>query len=53
MVFCVIIEVQIIFEGLLALVTGQLTVAGQLEREVHPWKIRLFIRSREWRWFGR
>ena len=34
-VFCTIIEAQVVFEMLLALVTGQLTVAGQLEREVY------------------
>ena len=34
-VFCTAIEIQIVFEMLLALVTGQLAIAGQLEREVH------------------
>ena len=33
----------------LALVTGQLAVAGQLGREVHPWRIRLFLGSGGWR----
>jgi len=35
-VFCTTIEAQIVFEMLLALVTGQLAIAGQLGREVHP-----------------
>jgi len=30
------IEAQIVFEMLLALVTSQLAIAGQLGREVHP-----------------
>ena len=30
MVFCTTIEVQIVFEILLVLVTGQLAIAGQL-----------------------
>jgi len=34
-VSCTIIEIQIVFEMLLVLVTGQLAIAGQLEREVH------------------
>jgi len=34
-VFCTTIEAQIAFEMLLALITGQLAVAGQLERKVH------------------
>jgi len=34
-VSCTTIEAQIIFEILLALVTGQLVIAGQLGREVH------------------
>ena len=36
MVFCITIEAQIVFETLLVLVTGQLSIAGQLGREVHP-----------------
>ena len=36
MVFCTAIEVQIVFEILLVLVTGQLAIAGQLGREVYP-----------------
>ena len=35
-VFCTTIEVQIVFEIFLVLVTGQLAIAGQLGREVHP-----------------
>ena len=34
MVSCTTIEAQIVFEMLLALVTGQLAIAGQLEKEV-------------------
>ena len=34
-VFCTAIEAQIVFEMLLALVTGQLAIAGQLGGEVH------------------
>ena len=49
MISCTIIEAQVVFKTLLVLVTGQLAVAGQLEREVHLWSIRLFLRSREWR----
>jgi len=44
-----VIEAQVVFKTLLVLVTGQLVVAGQLEREVHLWSIGLFLRSREWR----
>ena len=32
---CTTIEAQIVFEILLALVTSQLAIAGQLGREVH------------------
>ena len=39
------IEAQIVFEALLALVTGQLAIAGQLGREVHPQSIGLLHRS--------
>ena len=35
MVSCTTIEAQIVFEILLALVTSQLAIAGQLGREVH------------------
>jgi len=34
---------------LLALVAGQLAIAGQLGRKVHPWSIGLLLRSRGWR----
>ena len=37
MVFYTTIEIQIVFETLLALVTGQLAITGQLGREVHLW----------------
>jgi len=40
------IEVQIVFEMLLVLVTSQLAIAGQLGREVHPWSIGLLLGSR-------
>ena len=40
MVSCTTIEAQIVFEMLLALVTGQLAIAGQLGREVHPRSVR-------------
>jgi len=46
------IEAQIVFEILLVLVTGQLAIAGQLGREVHPWSIGLLLGSRGWRWLG-
>ena len=36
MVSCTTIEAQIVFETLLVLVAGQLSIAGQLRREVHP-----------------
>jgi len=48
---CITIEAQIVFEMLFVLVTGQLAVAGQLEREVYPQRIRLFLESRGQRWF--
>ena len=37
MVSCTVIEAQVVFEMLLMLVTGQLAIAGQLEREIHLW----------------
>ena len=49
-VSCTIIEAQIVFETLLALITGQLAIAGQLGREVHPRSIRLLLGSRGRRW---
>jgi len=45
-VFCTVIEVQIVFEMLFALVAGQLAIVGQLGREVHPWSIGLLLGSR-------
>ena len=45
-VFYTTIEVQVVFEILLVLVTGQLAIASQLEKEVHPWRIGLFFGSR-------
>jgi len=45
-VSCTIIETQIVFKMLLALITGQLAIAGQLGREVHLQNIRLFLGSR-------
>jgi len=44
-VSCTTIEIQIVFEMLLALVAGQLSIAGQLGREVYPWSIRLLFGS--------
>jgi len=52
MVSCTTIEAQIVFETLLALVAGQLAIAGQLGREVHPRSIRLLLGSGEQRWLG-
>jgi len=48
-VSCTTIEIQIVFEMLLALVTGQLAITGQLGRKVHSWSIGLFLGSRGWR----
>jgi len=48
-VFYTAIEVQVVFEMLLALVTGQLAIAGQLGREVYLQSIGLFLRNRGWR----
>jgi len=45
-VFYTAIEIQIVFEMLLALVAGQLAIAGQLRREVHPQSIRLLLGNR-------
>jgi len=53
MVFCTTIEAQVVFEMLLALITGQLAVAGQLGKEVYLWRIRLFLGSGGQRWFGK
>jgi len=46
-VSCTAIETQIVFEMLLALVAGQLAIAGQLGREVHLWSIGLLLGSRD------
>ena len=43
------IKAQVVFKMFLALVTGQLTVASQLGREVHLQSIGLFLGSRRWR----
>jgi len=51
-VSCTAIEAQIVFETLLALVAGQLAIAGQLGREVHPWSIGFLLRSGGRRWLG-
>ena len=45
MVSCTTIEAQIVFKTLLALITGQLAIAGQLGRKVHPQSIRLLLGS--------
>jgi len=45
-VSCTAIEAQVVFKALLALITGQLAIAGQLGREVHLWSIGLFLGSR-------
>ena len=45
-VSCTAIEVQVVFEMLLALITSQLAIVGQLRREVHPQSIGLFLGSR-------
>ena len=49
-VSCTVIEAQVVFKILLILVTGQLAVAGQLGREVHPQSIGLLLGSRRQRW---
>jgi len=50
-VSCTAIEAQIVFETLLALVTSQLAIAGQLGREAlfHLRSIGLLLESGEWR----
>jgi len=52
-VSCTTIEAQIVFEMLLALVTGQLAIAGQLGREIYLQSVRLLLESGGWRWLGR
>jgi len=37
------IEAQVVFDMLLALITGQLAIAGQLGREVYSQSIELFL----------
>ena len=49
-VSCTAIKAQIVFEMLLALIAGQLAIAGQLGREVHPRSIGLLLGSGGWRW---
>ena len=41
------IETQVVFKILITLVTSQLAIAGQLEREIHPQRIGLFLGSRD------
>ena len=48
-VSCTTIEIQVVFEILLILVTGQLAITGQLRKEVYPQSIGLFLGSRGWR----
>ena len=45
MVSCTTIEAWVVFEMLLALITGQLVIASQLGREVYLWSIGLFLES--------
>ena len=42
-VFYTTIEAQIVLETLLALITSQLAIAGQLGREVHLWSIGFVV----------
>ena len=39
------IEAQIVFEMLLVLVASQLSIAGQLGREIYPRSVRLLLES--------
>jgi len=48
-VSCTTIEAQIVFEMLLALIAGQLAIAGQLGRKVHLRSIGLLLGSGEQR----
>ena len=48
-VSCTVIEAQVVFEMLLALVTSQFAIAGQLGREVHLQSIGLLLGNREQR----
>ena len=45
MVFYTVIKTQVVFEMLLALITGQLAITGQLEKEVYPQSIKLLLGS--------
>jgi len=45
-VSCTAIEAQIVFKMLLVLVTGQLAIAGQLRREIHPQSVGLLLGSK-------
>ena len=49
-VSCTTIVVQIVFKMLLALVAGQLAIANQLGRGVHPRSIGLLLGSGGRRW---
>ena len=40
-----VIEAQVVFETLFALITGQLAVVGQLGKEVHSQSIGLLLKS--------
>jgi len=46
-VFYTTIEIQIIFEMLLALIASQLAIIGQLGKKIYLEKIRLFLESRD------
>jgi len=46
-VSCTTIEAQIVFKMLLVLITGQLAIVDQLEKEVYPQSIGLLLRSGE------
>jgi len=48
-VSCTVIEAWVVFEMLLALVTGQLAIASQLGREIYLWSIGLFLESGGWK----
>jgi len=43
------IEAQVVFKMLLTLITSQLAIANQLGREVHLWRIGLFLGDRRQR----
>ena len=51
-VSCTTIEAWVVFEALLALITSQLAIAGQLGRKVYLQSIGLFLGSGGWRWLG-